>query len=368
VLDAASEVAIIATDHRGLITLFNQGAENLLGYPAHEVVGKCRLDELQSDPPAADPEARRRKPPARQARAGRTERSYRRKNGSPIQVSQIVTPASGRNGASGYLCVAHDVAESRRATGLQAAQNHVLEMIASGAPLPRVLDELVRGVEAQAGGLRCTVLLFDASTGTLRHGAAPSLPDTFNRAVDGLPIGLNRNAGTSASFLHDAVLLDDIRTDARWSALHAAALDAGLQAIWSTPILDAGGRLLGTFAVLNTDVGIDVAAAEKIVDVATHTAAIGIASALSAAAQEAGEKRMRLALPPPPTWAPTNTCHPPTACIAAATSPRLGPRHRRHGPALPRPGPPRRSGGHRRRPRRPHPDTPTTPSNTACAT
>ncbi|GLT23652.1 hypothetical protein GCM10007933_31200 [Zoogloea oryzae] len=298
VLDAASEVAIIATDHRGLITLFNQGAENLLGYPAHEVVGKCRLDELQSDPPPADPDTSPTEAPlARQARGGRTERSYRRKNGSPIQVSQVVTPlASGRNGASGYLCVAHDVAESRRATGLQAAQNHVLEMIASSAPLPRVLDELVRGVEAQAGGLRCTVLLFDASTGTLRHGAAPSLPDTFNRAVDGLPIGLNRNAGTSASFLHDAVLLDDIRTDARWSALHAAALDAGLQAIWSTPILDAGGRLLGTFAVLNTEAGIDVAAAEKIVDVATHTAAIGIASALSAAAQEAGEKRMRLAL------------------------------------------------------------------------
>ena len=298
VLDAASEVAIIATDAQGLITLFNQGAANLLGYPVEEVVGQLHLDQLQFDPPTADTtDAPARESLASQAGAGRTERSYRRKNGSPVQVSQIITRlATGSIGASGYLCVAHDVSESRRAVGLQAAQNHVLEMIASGAPLPRVLDELVRSVEAQAGGLQCAILLFDAATGTLRHGAAPSLPDAYNHAVDGLPIGHNRDAGASAGFLHDAVLIDNVQTDTRWSTLHAAALEAGIQAIWSTPILDAGGRLLGTFAVLSTEAGIDIAAAEKIVDVATHTAAIGIASAHSAAALEASEQRMRLAL------------------------------------------------------------------------
>lgn len=41
VLSAASEFAIIATDIDGHIQLFNRGAENLLGYPADEVVNKC---------------------------------------------------------------------------------------------------------------------------------------------------------------------------------------------------------------------------------------------------------------------------------------------------------------------------------------
>ncbi len=40
VLDAASEVSIIATDPDGLITMFNRGAEKLLGYSAADVVGK----------------------------------------------------------------------------------------------------------------------------------------------------------------------------------------------------------------------------------------------------------------------------------------------------------------------------------------
>lgn len=40
VLHAASEVSIIATDVNGLITVFNTGAEKLLGYCAAEIVGK----------------------------------------------------------------------------------------------------------------------------------------------------------------------------------------------------------------------------------------------------------------------------------------------------------------------------------------
>lgn len=40
VLDAASEISIIATDRHGIITTFNKGAERMLGYSAEEVIGK----------------------------------------------------------------------------------------------------------------------------------------------------------------------------------------------------------------------------------------------------------------------------------------------------------------------------------------
>jgi PAS domain S-box-containing protein len=40
VLQAASEVCIIATDTQGMITVFNSGAEKLLGYTAEEMIGK----------------------------------------------------------------------------------------------------------------------------------------------------------------------------------------------------------------------------------------------------------------------------------------------------------------------------------------
>ncbi len=40
VLDAATQIAIIATDLRGTITLFSRGAEKMLGYKAEDVIGR----------------------------------------------------------------------------------------------------------------------------------------------------------------------------------------------------------------------------------------------------------------------------------------------------------------------------------------
>src|SRR6185436_6295563 len=39
VFDAATEVSIIATDPNGIIRVFNAGAERMLQYHAHEIVG-----------------------------------------------------------------------------------------------------------------------------------------------------------------------------------------------------------------------------------------------------------------------------------------------------------------------------------------
>lgn len=48
VLDAATEQSIIATDARGFITVFNKGAERMLGYRAEEMIG--RTPEVLHDP------------------------------------------------------------------------------------------------------------------------------------------------------------------------------------------------------------------------------------------------------------------------------------------------------------------------------
>ena len=55
VLNAASEVSIIATDKNGLITVFNTGAERMLGYSAERIIGKHSLGMIY----AADEVAKR---------------------------------------------------------------------------------------------------------------------------------------------------------------------------------------------------------------------------------------------------------------------------------------------------------------------
>src|SRR5438067_943800 len=72
---------------------------------------------------------------------------------------------------------------------LFAGQSRVLEMLAEGASLPRVLEELMHVIEQQVDGMLCSVLLLSDDGKHLVHGVAPSLPDDYNRIVDGIAIG-----------------------------------------------------------------------------------------------------------------------------------------------------------------------------------
>jgi signal transduction histidine kinase len=132
---------------------------------------------------------------------------------------------------------------------LLEGQSRVLEMIAEAAPLPAVLDELMRVLEEQAEGMHCSILLLSEDGKHLRHGAAPSLPERYNRAIDGLTIGpLAGSCGTCA-FQRLQVIVGDIADDPLWVDYRELALDCGLRACWSTPVLSRRDDLLGTFAI-----------------------------------------------------------------------------------------------------------------------
>jgi signal transduction histidine kinase/DNA-binding response OmpR family regulator len=124
----------------------------------------------------------------------------------------------------------------------------ILELLLERAPLPHVLGELCRIVEGHIPGARCSIVLVDAD-GILRHGAAPSLPDAFNRAVEGTAIGAAVGSCGTAAHRGAAVIVPDILTSALWADYVPLARAHGLRACWSTPIIDPRGRVLATFAV-----------------------------------------------------------------------------------------------------------------------
>jgi PAS domain S-box-containing protein len=129
VLDAASQVAVVATGPGGIVTLFNTGAERLLGYRASEIVGRAtpvlyHLDaELVERARALEPEAGRRLGPvdlfrylAVSGRADVHEWTLVRKDGSHVPVDESVTPLRDASGdLAGFLCVALDLTVHKRA-------------------------------------------------------------------------------------------------------------------------------------------------------------------------------------------------------------------------------------------------------------
>ena len=124
----------------------------------------------------------------------------------------------------------------------------MLESIARGADLPRLLDEIVLLIERQAPGMLCSILLL-ADGKYLRLGAAPSLPREYNRAIDGIEIGPAAGSCGTAAFTGQRVIVADIATHPLWTLHRDVPLSHGLQACWSTPILGPSGEVLGTFAM-----------------------------------------------------------------------------------------------------------------------
>ncbi|WP_051180705.1 EAL domain-containing protein [Thermithiobacillus tepidarius DSM 3134] len=150
----------------------------------------------------------------------------------------------------GYRGIDRDITERKRAEMLLAEERRVLEMIARGAPLQEVLETLICTFEQQARErLFGSVLLLDADGRHLRLGAAPNLPMDYNRAIEGTAIGPQAGSCGTAAYFQAPVIVTDIARDPLWADFRALALQYGLQACWSTPILSAKGKVLGTFAI-----------------------------------------------------------------------------------------------------------------------
>ncbi|WP_374328533.1 CBS domain-containing protein [Azonexus sp.] len=142
-----------------------------------------------------------------------------------------------------------DFTEQRFQQRLLEFGNDILHLISIAAPLPDVLSNICRRIEAAGSGLHCAAMLLDEDGVRLRPGAAPSLPAAYTAAIDGLEIGPAVGSCGTAAFLRKEVFVGDIAGDPLWSNYRGLAGEFGMAACWSLPILSTDGRVLGTFAI-----------------------------------------------------------------------------------------------------------------------
>lgn len=142
-----------------------------------------------------------------------------------------------------------DISDRKRLETLQLGQTQVLEHLVKHRSLLETLEQIARVLESYDSEMICSVLRFDPITQTLLHGAAPSLPNEYNRQVDGLAIGPDRGSCGTAAFHRKRVVVSDIQTDPLWASYREVAAKFNLRACWSQPILSSSDRLLGTFAI-----------------------------------------------------------------------------------------------------------------------
>ncbi len=194
-------------------------------------------------------------------------------------IGEVVPDDAGK--PIGLLGTCRDVTEETRLAEerlrgerVQAGERRALELLASGAPLNAVLECIVGFIEESSTATIASVLLLDGDR--LRHGAAPNLPESYNRAIDGAQIGPVAGSCGTAAFRGEPVFVEDITTDPLWADYKHLVEPHGLRACWSMPIRSADGHVLGTFAVYYREPRRPDNASRELIARAAHVAGIAI--------------------------------------------------------------------------------------------
>ncbi len=128
VLDSATQISIIATNPQGIITVFNKGAENMLGYKAEEVIDRqsplifhleselerrSHMSSKELDHPVENVDLffiyAAEEPPKYY------EWTYIHKTGNHFPVRMSINALRGPYGSvEGFLCIALDISEKKR--------------------------------------------------------------------------------------------------------------------------------------------------------------------------------------------------------------------------------------------------------------
>jgi c-di-GMP-specific phosphodiesterase len=129
------------------------------------------------------------------------------------------------------------------------SQQRILALIARGEPLPATLEVICKEVEERFPGGYCSILLADRAAGVLRLGAGPSLPAEFNASIDGLAIEVGMGACGTAAATGQVEIVEDTLVDPLTHDFRDLARRHDLRSVWSHPLVEADGTIVGTFAI-----------------------------------------------------------------------------------------------------------------------
>lgn len=164
----------------------------------------------------------------------------------PIEISFNDLEIDGVRMFAAFL---RDITERILAERKKLQLQSVLRMLTDRVALTIILDRIVRDVEELHAGALCSIMLLDKDGATLRHGAAPSLPDFFMQALDGTPVGPTAACCGAAVFSGSTAIAQDIQTHPGWASHSALAARAELASCWSQPIISGAGKVQGTFDI-----------------------------------------------------------------------------------------------------------------------
>jgi PAS domain S-box-containing protein len=150
---------------------------------------------------------------------------------------------------AGVVLIFRDVTERRHGEMLLQSQKDTLDMLVQGMPLPQVLESLARAMEKQSRhNVMTAIHLLDETRTRFSLAVAPSLPQSYCLATEGMEIASRTGPCCDAVLNRKLVAVTNVSLNSKWKAFAEFSLPLGIRAGWSIPIYSSGGEIVGTFA------------------------------------------------------------------------------------------------------------------------
>ncbi|EJL92624.1 PAS domain S-box/diguanylate cyclase (GGDEF) domain-containing protein [Herbaspirillum sp. CF444] len=264
--------AVFITNDANHIVFHNTGFSRMLGFAADEVIGK-RPRELFEGQTAILKLIDDCYDVIAQGNSFHGEEMMVDKQGHPLWVSTVVNPILDGDGKLiNAVCILTDITNTKMH---EVLQYKALNAMVREASLQEVLTMVCLELEHISPDVVASVLRVD-DQGLLHPVAGPQLPEAYNQAIEGVPIGPKVGSCGTAAFRAEPVEVVDIANDPLWEDYRHLVLPMGLESCWSTPIKSADGRVIGTLAFYYHGKRHADAFHHRLVDVSLHLCALAL--------------------------------------------------------------------------------------------
>lgn len=142
-----------------------------------------------------------------------------------------------------------NITKRKSAEQLIAAERRVLERIVEGTSLDFLIEEVATFSDAQTPGMVSSILLLSQDGASLEYAAAPNMPADFVIKTNFPALTDLHNPASLSVSLNDRIVIPSIATDERCLSIRESAVEHGLLACWSKPIITTAQEVVGTFSL-----------------------------------------------------------------------------------------------------------------------
>ena len=170
-------------------------------------------------------------------------------DGTERIVNQQANASVDENGNIQQLIgTIQDITQRKLFESVEADKNRVLEMIVRNENLADIMKELVTIIETQEPEAFCSISLLKKKHFHLQAGSLMAEP--FFHTMDSQPVHAETGGCQSiAAYTGNMVIISDIETSHLWKKSRDIALNHGIRACCSLPVISGKGQILGVISI-----------------------------------------------------------------------------------------------------------------------